>query len=162
MLLRMLINAAGLAVVLALLLFPAAGTLAWPQAWVFIAVYMGSSVAIGVWLMKTDPLLFEGRSKSPVSAGQTPGDRAIILAILAVFAGWFVFMALDARRFGWSRVPFWAQAQGAAIIIGAFIGWVTVLRANSFATTTIALQADQNQVVISTGPRANPRAVACR
>jgi protein-S-isoprenylcysteine O-methyltransferase Ste14 len=75
-------------------------------------------------------------------------------AILVVFIGWFGFMAVDARRCGWSHTPLWAQALGAALIVGAFYGWVGVLRANSFAAVTVRLQEERGQTVISTGPYA--------
>jgi protein-S-isoprenylcysteine O-methyltransferase Ste14 len=136
------------------LLFLPAGTLAWPQAWVFMALFIGCSEAIGIWLLKTDPELLAARMKSPVSADQKPSDRAVIGAILVVFCAWFVFMAVDARRFGWSHTPWWAQALGAALILGAFYGWVGVLRANSFAAVTVRLQQERGQTVISTGPYA--------
>jgi protein-S-isoprenylcysteine O-methyltransferase Ste14 len=141
-------------VLLGLLLFLPAGTLAWPQAWVFIALFVGCSEAIGVWLKSSDPDLLAERMKSPISADQKRGDRAVMGALLVAFCGWFVFMAIDARRFGWSHTPLWAQALGAALIVGAFYGWVTVLRANSFAAVTVRLQPERGQSVISTGPYA--------
>src|SRR5262245_42322853 len=116
-----------------LLLFLPAGTLAWPQAWVFMALFGGCSEAIGVWLMKTNQELLAARMKSPMSADQKPRDRAVMGAISVVFFGWFVLMALDARRFGWSHTPLWAQALGVVLILAAFYGWAGVLRANSFA-----------------------------
>jgi protein-S-isoprenylcysteine O-methyltransferase Ste14 len=139
---------------LGLLLFLPAGTLAWPQAWVFMALFFGCSAAIGVWLEKADPDLLAERMKSPVSADQNPRDRAIIGAILIAFVAWLVFMALDARRFGWSHTPDWAQWLGAALIVAAFCGWVQVLRANSFAAVTVRLQRERHQTVVSTGPYA--------
>jgi len=63
-------------------------------------------------------------------------------------------MAVDARRFGWSHTPLWAQVFGAALIMGAFYGWVRVLRANRFAAVTVRLQKERGQTVISTGPYA--------
>jgi protein-S-isoprenylcysteine O-methyltransferase Ste14 len=121
---------------------------------VFIALFVGCSEAIGVWLKRRDPDLLAERMKSPISADQKRGDRAVMGAILAVFCGWFVFMAIDARRFGWSHTPLWAQALGAALIVGAFYGWVTVLRANSFAAVTVRPQPERGQSVISNGPYA--------
>lgn len=144
-------SVAGLALS-ALLLFLPAGTLAWPQAWVFLALFYGCSEATGVWLLRKDPALLAARMKSPMAAGQAPRARAVMLAILVAFPSWIVFMALDARRFGWSHTPAWAQALGAGLIAAAFWGWVGVLRANSFAATTIQLQADRGQTVITTGP----------
>ena len=154
MLIKMLAHSLAFAVALGLLLFLPAGTPAWPQAWVFIVLFVGCSEAIGVWLKGTDPDLLVERMKSPISADQKRSDRAVVGALLVAFCGWFVFMAIDARRFGWSRTPLWAQALGAALIVGAFYGWVTVLRANSFAAATVRLQPERGQSVISTGPYA--------
>jgi len=78
----------------------------------------------------------------------------VIVAITVVFCGWFVFMALDAQRFGWSHTPVWAQLLGAGLILAAFYGWVGVLRANSFAAVTLELQPERGQTVISSGPYA--------
>jgi protein-S-isoprenylcysteine O-methyltransferase Ste14 len=126
-LLKMVAHSLAFAAFLGLLLFLPAGTLAWPQAWVFMALFIGCSEAIGVWLKKSDPDLLAARMKSPISADQKFSDRVVMGAILVVFIGWFVFMAVDARRCGWSHTPLWAQALGAALIVGAFYGWVGVL-----------------------------------
>ncbi len=139
---------------LCLLVFLPAGTLAWPQGWVFLALFAGCSQAIGLWLRKTDPALLAERMKSPFSADQKPRDRRVMVAIMLFLCVWLVFIGLDARRFGWSHAPLWAQAIGAALIVGAFYGWVGVLRANSFAAVTVRLQKERGQTVISSGPYA--------
>jgi len=152
---RSLLIQTGVSLVLAiLLLFVPAGTIAWPEGWIFLALFFGCSQATGLWLLRHDPALLAERMKSPLSANQTPRDRAIIVAIIIAFAGWLVFMALDAQRFGWSHAQPWAQALGALLIVAAFGGWITVLRANSFAGTQIRLQPDRGQTVITTGPYA--------
>ena len=140
--------------VMALLLFWPAGTLAWPQGWLFLVLFNACSVATGIWLWTTDPDLLRERTKSPWSGEQRPRDRLIMAAILVVLALLLVFSACDARRFGWSHAPVGVQALGAVLIIGAFLGWATVLRVNHFAATQIRLQRDRGQVVISAGPYA--------
>ena len=141
-------------VILGLLLFLPAGTLAWPQGWTFLALFVGCSHATGFWLLKTNPELLAERMKSPFSADQRPRDRAIIVAIMVFLCVWLVFMPLDGRRFSWSHTPLWAQVIGAALIVGAFMGWVCVLRANSFASVKVRVQRERGQTVISTGPYA--------
>lgn len=141
-------------VFLGLLLFLPGGTLAWPQAWIFLALFIGCSLAIGVWLLKTNPDLLAERMKSPFSADQKPRDRALMVVIVLGFFAWFAFMALDARRFGWSHTSPWAQVLGAVLIVGAYCGYIQVFRANSFASVLVRLQKDRGQTVISTGPYA--------
>jgi protein-S-isoprenylcysteine O-methyltransferase Ste14 len=92
--------------------------------------------------------------KSPISPDQKPRDRAVMRVILVFFIGWMAFMPLDARRFGWSHAPLWAEVCGGGLMLAAFWGWSIVLRANTFAATTIELQAARGQTVITTGPYA--------
>lgn len=141
-------------VFLGVLLFVPAGSLAWPQAWIFLALFVACSQAIGVWLLKANPELLAERMKSPFSGDQTLRDRLVIETIVIFFCAWLVFMALDARRFAWSHAPLWAEVIGAVLIVGAFYGWVGVLRANSFASVAVRLQKERGQTVSSTGPYA--------
>jgi protein-S-isoprenylcysteine O-methyltransferase Ste14 len=142
---------------LGLVLFIPAGTMAWPQAWIFVALFTGCSLATAVWMGRTDPDLLAARMRSPMSADQKPRDRVLMAVLLVVFWGWFVFIALDARRYGWSHVPVWAQVVGAALVVAAFAGWVGVLRANRFAAVDVRLQHERGQTVASTGPYAAVR-----
>src|SRR5215469_14763492 len=150
----MILQTAGVLTLSALLMFLPAGTFAWPQGWLFLALFFGLSQAMGLWLLRTDPALLAARMRSPLSGDQALRDRVVIVAILAGFVAWLVFMALDAKRFGWSHTPAWAQVVGAVLIVAAFWGWMEVLRANTFAATTIQLQAERGQTVISSGPYA--------
>jgi protein-S-isoprenylcysteine O-methyltransferase Ste14 len=150
MLAQMLLSIA----ILALVVFVPAGTLAWPPGWVFIVLFVCCSQVTGLWLLRTDPDLLAARLKSPLSRAQKGSDRAVMAAIFVVFMGWLLFMPLDARRFRWSSTPLWAQVLGALLIVVAYIGWGTVLKANSFASTQIRVQSERGQIVISTGPYA--------
>lgn len=150
----MILQTTGALTLSAFLMFLPAGTFAWPQGWLFLALFFGLSQAMGLWLLRTDPALLAARMRSPLSGDQAPRDRVVIVAILAGFVAWLVFMALDAKRFGWSHAPAWAQVVGAVLIVAAFWGWMEVLRVNTFAATTIQLQAERGQTVISSGPYA--------
>jgi protein-S-isoprenylcysteine O-methyltransferase Ste14 len=151
---REIVQSLGVNGILCLLLFLPAGTLAWPQACIFLLVFNGCGQAIGIWLRRTNPGLLAERMKSPFSPGQRPRDRMVMAAIFLFFCFWLIFIALDARRFGWSHAPLWAQVIGAVLIVGAFYGWADVLRANSFASVTVRVQHERGQTVISTGPYA--------
>jgi protein-S-isoprenylcysteine O-methyltransferase Ste14 len=154
MLLRMTVQTLISTAVLGLLLFLPAGTLAWPQGWMFIILFVGGGQATGLWLLKTDPDLLAARMTSPFSGNQKGSDRAVMVAIFVVFMAWLVFMPLDAQRWSWSHTPLWAQLSGGLLVVVAFLGWATVLKANSFASTQIRVQKERGQKVISTGPYA--------
>lgn len=140
--------------ILAAMLFVPAGTLDWPQGWALIVLFVGCSQVTGLWLMRTDPALLAARMKSPLSRAQKGSDRAVMAAIFVVFCLWLMFMPLDARRFGWTHTPSWVQVLGAFLILVAYLGWGTVLKANSFAATEIRVQKERDQKVISDGPYA--------
>jgi len=105
----MIIQTVGALTLSAVLMFLPAGTFAWLQGWLFLALFFGLSQVMGLWLLRGDPALLAARMKSPLSGDQAPRDRVVIIAIMACFVAWLVFMALDAKRFGWSHAPAWAQ-----------------------------------------------------
>jgi protein-S-isoprenylcysteine O-methyltransferase Ste14 len=139
---------------LAAVLFVPAGTLGWPQAWAFLVLLGGGTVATGVWLRATNPALLAEREKSALGRNQAPRDRTIMVAISATMLAWLCFMPLDARRFHWSHVPLPANLAGALLILGAFAGWIDVFRVNPFAIPAIRLQPERGQNVITIGPYA--------
>jgi protein-S-isoprenylcysteine O-methyltransferase Ste14 len=141
-------------ILLGLILFGSAGTLAWPQAWVFLALFILCSVAMGLWLKRADPELLAERMKSPLSGDQSLRDRVVVVVLMVWFAVWLAVMGLDIR-FGWSGgVPAWAEVLGAVLIVAAFWGWARVLQANRFASVQVRLQSERGQSVVSSGPYA--------
>jgi protein-S-isoprenylcysteine O-methyltransferase Ste14 len=141
-------------VVTAALLFGPAGTLEWPQAWIFLVLFFSCGHAIGYWLLKTNPGFLAERLKSPLRSNHTLRDQVVTALLCVTICIWIVFIALDSRRIGWSSVPRWAEVIGGALIVGSFYAWSMVLRENTYAVTSVRLQPERGQVVISTGPYA--------
>ena len=71
MLLKMVAHFLVFAVLLGLLLFLPAGTKAWPQAWVFMALFIGCSEAMGVWLAKSDQTACRENEVAPQRRSKT-------------------------------------------------------------------------------------------
>lgn len=137
-----------------LILFVSAGTIYWPQAWAFMLLNIACGLATGEWLKRSDSELYAERTKSPADYQEQKGTRLVAICIMAGMAGWMVLMALDAKRFGWTSVPAWVEVCGATLIAGAFLGWIGVMRENSFASAEVRVQKERGQTVISTGPYA--------
>jgi len=139
------------AVVMGLLLFVAAGTTYYWQAWVYLAVFLGASLLITLYLMKEDPALLERRMHGGPTAEKETTQRLIMSFASLGFIGLLVLPALD-HRFGWSAVPLSGVIVGDVLVAIGFYFIFLVFRENPFTAATIVVAADQK--VIATGPYA--------
>jgi len=139
------------AVVMGLLLFVAAGTTHYWQAWVYLAVFLGASLLITLYLMKEDPALLERRMHGGPTAEKETTQRLIMSFASLGFIGLLVLPALD-HRFGWSAVPLSGVIVGNVLVAIGFYFIFLVFRENPFTAATIVVAADQK--VIATGPYA--------
>ena len=139
------------AVAMAALIFGTAGTLRYWQAWVFMTVFEGASIAIGVYLAIKDPELLARRMKVGPAAEQEKTQKIIMGLAMIGFVALVVVPALD-HRLGWSRMPWYVCIAGDVLIALGFGFIFFVLRANRYGASTI--QVAEGQTVISTGPYA--------
>jgi protein-S-isoprenylcysteine O-methyltransferase Ste14 len=135
--------------VMAMLLFFPARTVRYWQAWVFLAVFGASALAITLYLMKNDPKLLERRvSAGPIA--EKDWSQKIIQTIASIgFGAILVISALD-HRFAWTPLPLFFSLAGDALVVLGFLIVFLVYKENTFASATIELAPEQK--VISTGP----------
>lgn len=138
-------------VVLGLVLFGAAGTLAWVPGWTFVVLYYGFSVITLAWMYRCDPGLLEERM-TPFRSGQPAWDRAFIVLLSLLIAVWFAVMPLDAERLRWSHVPAGLQAAGAAVLVASLVLFFLTFRENSYLAPSVRVQRERGQRVVSSGP----------
>jgi protein-S-isoprenylcysteine O-methyltransferase Ste14 len=134
-----------------LLLFVPAGTARYWQAWIYLAVFFGSSLLITLYLMKKDPALLKRRLSGGPTAEKEKTQKIIMFFTTIGFIALLVVPALD-HRFGWSRVPFYIVIAGDLLTALGFYIVFLVYKENTFAFATIRVACDQK--VISTGPYA--------
>jgi protein-S-isoprenylcysteine O-methyltransferase Ste14 len=129
------------------LLLASAGTTDWPAAWAFGALF----VVVGVVgaLVAPEAVLRE-RLRGPIRSGQAAADRVWVPAMGALLLGWFVLMAVDARRYGWTTLPPVLHVLGAALFAGANGFGLWVICANPFASASVRV--DEAQRVATDGP----------
>jgi protein-S-isoprenylcysteine O-methyltransferase Ste14 len=139
-------------VLFAILLFGAAGTIAWPGAWAFLAILFGFSVAMTWIIARDDPALLAQRLKLPIQRGQQHWDQILMAMFTALFIGWLPLMAIDARRYRWSAVPAWIQWIGGAAIIVSFGLCYRVFRENTYLAPVVRIQRERGHHVIDSGP----------
>jgi protein-S-isoprenylcysteine O-methyltransferase Ste14 len=139
------------AIAIAALILVPAGTFDYWRAWMFVAVFQGSSIALGVYLAIHDPALLARRMRVGPTAETEKSQKIIMVLAMVGFAALLVIPALD-WRFGWSSVPWPLSLAGDGLIALAFVFIFFVFRANSYGASTI--QVAEGQQVVSTGPYA--------
>jgi protein-S-isoprenylcysteine O-methyltransferase Ste14 len=137
-----------LAVVMGLLLFLAAGTAHYWQAWGYLAVFFGASLLITLYLMKSDPALLARRLTGGPTAEKEKSQKVTMLFASIGFIALLVVPALG-RRFMWSAVPLPMVIAGDILTALGFYIIFLVYKQNTFAAATIKVTDDQR--VISTG-----------
>lgn len=154
MLLRAFAGQAFLLAVLGVALFVPAGTLAYWQGWVVLAVFEAASTVLTIDLARRDPALLQRRTRLGPLAERSGLQKLIQVLSSLGFVAMFVVAALD-HRAGWSRVPVAIViASDALLVIGYWIVF-RVFRANTYTSAVVEVVPAQR--VIDTGPYAHVR-----
>jgi protein-S-isoprenylcysteine O-methyltransferase Ste14 len=148
---KTLLSLVALTVAMGLLLFVSAGTLAYREAWVYLAIFIGASLLISLYLLRKDPALLQRRMRGGPTAEKETTQKIIMLFASIGFIALLVVPALD-YRFDWSSVPVLVEIAGDLLVAIGFYFIFLVYKENSFTSATIEVA--ENQMVISTGPYA--------
>ncbi len=146
---EVVLGLARLQVIMMLLIFIPAGTLRFWQGWLFSAVFLASVVFLTFYFLKRDPHLIENRMKAGPGAEQQTTQK-IIQAFTGTLAAILVIVPGLDHRYHWSTVPASIVILANALVLLGFLIIYRVFEENSFAASTIKVEAEQR--VISTGP----------
>ncbi|MCC7449454.1 MAG: isoprenylcysteine carboxylmethyltransferase family protein [Anaerolineae bacterium] len=149
LLVRTMAGFAFLLAVLALALFLSAGTLAFWQAWVYLAVFAVCTILITLYLIRYDQRLLASRVQAgPVA--ETRQSQQVIQSLASLFfVGLFVIPGLD-FRYHWSTVPAAVSLLADGLVALGFVFVFLVFRENSF--TSAVIEVAQEQRVVTSGP----------
>jgi len=150
--LQLLANIAGMAVVFALVLFLPAGTWTWPAGWAFFALFFGFVLALSFWLLRFNPELMAERLSGVGRQDQKTWDKVLLAVVGTSFFGWLALMGVDAARFHWSHLPVGLQVMGAALLVTSFWMFYLTFRFNPFLSPAVRVQTERSQTVVDTGP----------
>ena len=132
-------------VMIGLLLFLPAGTLHYPQGWLFMGLLFIPMFLAGLVMMAKDPNLLRSRLKAKEE--QKEQQLVVKLSGLMFLCG-FVLAGLT-HRFGWPTLPKWAVITASAVFLLSYALYAEVLRENAYLSRTIEVQ--EGQTVIDTG-----------
>ena len=132
-------------VLMGLVLFLPAGTFAYTNAWLFMALLFIPMICLGIVLFLKAPALLEKRLHTKEKEKTQVG---VVLFSALMFVGAFVIAGLD-YRFGWTFVPRWLVIVAAGLQLFAYGLYAEVMRENAYLSRTVEVQ--ENQRVVDTG-----------
>ena len=149
---RMAVSVPVLILILIVGLFLPAGTLAWTRGWLFLFVFLLTSIAASVVLWRVNPEIFHARSR--FHEGTKRWDLVLVTVLLTLAFASFPVAALDDGRLHWSRMPWWVCGLGYVIfLVGvAIFAWAQAV--NRFFEPGVRIQTDRGHTVVDTGPYA--------
>ena len=132
-------------VLVGVLIFLPAGTLAFHNGWLLMGILFVPMFAAGLVMLAKNPDLL--RSRLDAKEKQKEQQLVVKLSGLMFLAG-FVVAGLGVR-FGWYILPRWVSLCAAAAFLLAYVLYAEVLRENTYLSRTIEVQ--WGQKVIDTG-----------
>ena len=128
-----------------LLIFLPAGTLAFANGWLLMGLLFGPMFIAGLVMLAKSPDFLAKRLD--VKEKRSAQQGVVKLSGLMFIAG-FVVAGLD-FRFGWSRMPQGVTIVAAVLFLLAYALYAEVMRENSYLSRTIKVE--EGQTVVSTG-----------
>ncbi len=132
-------------VLLSLLLFLPAGTLAYPGGILFLCLLFLPMLILGIVLYLKAPALLERRLDGKE---KEKTQRGVIALSGLIFPAGFLLSAFD-FRFGWSEVPLWAVAVASLLFLLGYGMYMEVMRENVWLSRTVEVK--EGQTVIDRG-----------
>lgn len=148
---KILVLTSSFLLILAACLFGSAGTIFWPMAWVFLAVFL--AIVIGAFVV-VDPDLIRDRAawRSGYKRWDPPlaGIGYLFLCPLVL-----VVAGLDVKRFGWSpAIPSAIQGSALLIFVLGYLFALWGMSVNQFFVKFVRIQEQRGHHVVKSGPYA--------
>ena len=128
-----------------LLIFLPAGTLAFACGWLLMGLLFVPMLLAGFVMFAKSPEFLKKRLDAKEK--QT-AQKGVVAASGLMFIAGFVVAGLD-FRFGWSRVPEWVVLTASILFLAAYALYAEVMRENAYLSRTIKVE--QGQKVVDTG-----------
>ena len=129
----------------ALLIFLPAGTLAYGGGWLLIGLLFGPMFIAGLVMLRKSPEFLKKRLDGKEKQATQKG--VVALSGLMFIAG-FVVAGLD-YRFGWSNMPVSVTVVASVLFLAAYVLYAEVMRENAYLSRTIKVE--EGQKVVDTG-----------
>ena len=128
-----------------LLIFLPAGTIAYPFGWLLVGLLFGPMLIAGFVMLAKSPEFLKKR----LDAKEKQAAQKGVLAFAGLmFIVGFAVAGLD-YRFGWSRMPAFVTVIASVLFLVAYALYAEVMRENAYLSRTVKVEA--GQTVVDTG-----------
>ena len=132
-------------IIICILLFIPAGTINYPNGWLFIALLFIPMLFAGIIMIFKSPDLFRRRLNAKENEDE---QKTVILISGIIFLLAFILAGLN-FRFGWFNLPSIVVIIASVIFLLAYIMYADVLRENEYLSRTV--EVSENQKVVDSG-----------
>ena len=132
-------------IIICILLFIPAGTLDYPNGWLFIALLFIPMFFAGIIMLFKSPDLLRRRLNAKEEEDE---QKTVILVSGIIFLLAFILAGLN-FRFGWFKLPSIVIIIASVIFLLAYIMYAEVLRENEYLSRTV--EVSENQKVVDSG-----------
>ena len=129
-------------IIICILLFIPAGTINYPNGWLFIALLFIPMLFAGIIMIFKSPDLLRRRLNAKENEDE---QKTVILISGIIFLLAFILAGLN-FRFGWFNLPSIVVIIASAIFLLAYIMYAEVLRENEYLSRTV--EVSENQKVV--------------
>lgn len=140
-------------ILIPLILFWSAGTLAWPAAWIYTALLLISSLASRLIVFVRDPDALRERAKFTSAQGVPVWDRVLVLIVGMIGPALMALIAGLDHRFGWSpEIRAWISVMGGLLVSMGYGLAVWAMIENPYFSSVARIQDDRGHAVVTRGP----------
>lgn len=135
------------------LLFIAAGTVNWPMAWVYVALFLASTLGSRGVVLKRNPDTLRERAQFRSAEGVKAWDRTLVLLVGLLGPAASALVAGLDRRWEWSAsVPLAIQILATLLVAAGYGLAVWAMIENRYFSSVARIQKERGQRVVTTGP----------
>jgi protein-S-isoprenylcysteine O-methyltransferase Ste14 len=144
-----IITVLGTLVLFAAILFVSAGRLKWPEAWIFLGIYLVGITANGLYSLRHNPDVLNERGR--MGGNAKSWDKVIGLIYMVLLFAIYILAGLD-TRYAWSAAPLWVNVLGGVAFAFSMALTFWVMTANTFLSTFVRIQDDRGHTTVTSGP----------
>ena len=140
--LRAILNGILAFLMFGIVLFIPAGTIKFPNAWLFLGIFVICYVSILIYFSFTNPQYAQTRYRAAETETAQKVAMGLLIASVLIM---FLVAGLD-FRFGWSHIPFIVVMSFSVIMVLALAMLFFVMKQNSYTSRVVEVQENQQLI----------------